>query len=434
MEVKVEDVGTTKKRITLEIEPERVDRVIEASYKKLGQKANLKGFRPGKVPRPVLEKVYAGQMEEDSMRELINQNYIRAMLTQNFSPVGEPALKEKGKLEKGKPFTFTLEVEVKPQVEAKDYKGIHLQKERLVIDDQRIDERVDEIRKEKAELKDAAHDTARTGDHVVIDFEGFVGDKPIEHGKAEDYDLELGSHSLIPGFEEQSVGMRLNEKKDIEVTFPAEYSSQELAGKPARFSVFLKAIREKVLPELNDDFVKQYGVDTVAEFRARLAKAYEDYEKKRIEDNLREQIVSVLIEKNPIEVPETLVEEHLRALFDNFEARLKKSGLSLEKLGMTIEEYREKNRPRAVRQVQAALILEAITHQEQIAATPEDIEARMEEMAREADVPLEKVKAYYEESDERKKTLKTMVLEDKVVNFIVSGAQVEEVDKVEKKN
>ncbi|NLC70456.1 MAG: trigger factor [Desulfuromonadaceae bacterium] len=433
MEVKVEDIGTTKKKLTLEIETERVDRVIDAAYKKIGKKANLKGFRPGKVPKAVLEKVYVGQMTEEATRELVNQNYVRALLNQDFTAVGEPVIKDMGDLERGKPFTFALEVEIKPEIEAVGYTGLNLKKEKFQFSDQLVSEQLEEIRKDKAESRESEREVAEEGDQVVLDFEGFRDGEPIPHGKAEDYQIELGSHSLIPGFEDQVVGMRKGEEKEIEVAFPEGYVSQELAGQKAQFKVRLKSIKEKVLPLLDDEFAKKFGMETFAEFREKITTMYREHEEKRVMDDLKERIVTALIEKNPIEVPEVLVEEQLKALFDNFLKRLKEQGLSLEKIGMTIEEFREKNRPKAVRQVQAALILEAVTTQENIGPTAEEKEERIRRIAEEANAPLDKVKEYYEK-DEHRKGLNTMILEEKVVDFILSRANVEEVDKADLAN
>ena len=428
MEVKVEDISTTKKKVTLEIESERVDRVIEVTYKKIGKKANIKGFRPGKVPKAVLEKVFVGKMTEEATRELVNQNYVRALVNQEFRAVGEPEIKDMGELERGKPFTFSLEVEVKPEIEAVGYTGLNLKKEKLLINDQVILEQIEEIRKDKAEIKESEREVASEGLQVVIDFEGYRNGEPIAQGKAEDYLLELGSRSLIPGFEEQLVGMRRGEEKEIEVAFPEEYVNQELAGQKAQFKVSMKSIREKVLPLLDDEFAKKFGMETYAEFREKISRMYREHEEKRVMDDLKERIVTALIEKNPIEVPEVLEEEQLRALFDNFLERLKKQGLSLEKIGMTIDEFREKNRPKATRQVQAALILEAITAQEGIGPTSEEREERIRQIAEDANAPLDKVKEYYEK-EEHRKSLNTMILEEKVVDFILSKAHIEEVEK-----
>ncbi|MBN1141078.1 MAG: trigger factor [Deltaproteobacteria bacterium] len=430
MEVKVEDISAVKKKITIEIETEKVDRVIDATFKKIGKKANLKGFRPGKVPKAVLEKVYAGQMADEAARELVNQNYVRAMLTKDFSAVSEPTVLEMATPERGKPFTYAVEVEVKPEIEAQGYLDLDLKKEKLRINDEIIAERIEEIRRDKAEFKESERTVAANGDQIVIDFEGFLDGKPISQGKAENYQLELGTGNLIPGFEEQLEGMERGSEKEIELTFPEGYASQELAGKNARFRVHMKSIREQVLPALDDEFAKRFGLDSIAEFREKIAKMYREHEEKRVLDDLKERIVTALIEKNPIEVPEALIEEHLKALFDNFLKRLKEQGLSLEKIGMTIEEYREKNRPRAQRQVQAALILEAITVQENIIPSAEEVAEKIARIAEEANAPLDKVKEFYDK-DEHRKSLNTMILEEKVVDFLLSKARIEEVDKAQ---
>ncbi len=430
MEVKVEDVSSILKKITFEIETPQVDKAIEGTYKKLGKTAKLKGFRAGKVPRPVLEKFYAGKMAEDVARELFNVNYAKAMMREDFTAVSEPTVVDSCPIEKGKPFTFTVEVEVKPEIEAKDYTGLSLKREKLVVNDDVINERLMEIAKDKGTLEDSERTTAEDGDFVVIDFQGFINDEPIEHGTAEDYSLELGSKSLISGFEEQIVGMEKGSEKEIEVTFPEDYASSTMAGQKAVFKVTLKAIKEKVLPEFNDEFARQFGVDSFLEFIEKITTSYEDYEKKRILDDLKERIVTALLEKNQFDVPETLVQGQLKNLFDNLLERLRKQGLTLEKLGMTPESFQEKNREKAERQVKAALILEAVALQEKLNPTPEDWDKKVELLAKDANVPLETVKEFYEKADNRK-NLNSLLLEEKVVDFLVDNADIQDVDKSE---
>ena len=430
MEVKVEDVSSIKKKIAFEIEAPRVDKTIEAAYKKIGKTAKMKGFRTGKVPRPVLEKFYSGKMMEDAVRELVNQNYVKALMREDFTAVSEPTVVESCPLEKGKPFNFTVEVEVKPEIEAKDYKGLSLKKEKLLVNEQIIDERLKEISRDKGTLQESERTVAEKGDFITIDFEGFSGGEPLEQGKAEDYSLELGSQSLIPGFEEQLIGMEKGSEKDVRLTFPEEYATQKLAGQEAVFKVALKSINEKVPPELNDEFAQQFGVDTFSEFREKISASYEDYEKKRIFDDLKERIVTALLEKNHFEVPETLVQAQLKSLFDNFLERLKKEGLSLDKIGMTPEQFQEKNLEKAERQVKAALILEAIAIQEKLNPTREDLDKKLELLAEDANVPLETVKGFYDQADNRK-NLNSILLEERVIDFLLENANIQDVDKGE---
>ena len=430
MEVKIEDVSSIKKKIIFEIDDQQVDKTIEATYKKIGKTAKLKGFRAGKVPRPVLEKFYSGKMTDDAVRELFNVNFAKALMREDFTAVSEPTIVDSGSLEKGKPFTFTVEVEVKPEILAKDYTGLKLQREKLLVNDEVIRERLMEIAKDKGTLQESERTVAGEGDFVTIDFEGFIDNEPIKHGKAEDYTLELGSQSLLAGFEEQITGMEKGSEKDIEVTFPDNYAPSELAGQKAVFKVVLKTIQEKVLPELNDEFAQQFGADTFLEFLEKITVSYEDYEKKRILDDLKERIVTALLEKNHFDVPETLVHAQLKHLFENFKERLKKEGLTLEKLGMTTDDFEKKNIEKAERQVKAALILEAIAVQEKLSPTSEDWDKKLELLAKDSNVPLETVKEFYESADHRK-NLNSLLLEEKVVDFLLENADVQDVDKSE---
>jgi trigger factor len=352
------------------------------------------------------------------------------MVREDFTPVSEPTIVDSNSVEKGKPFTFAVEVEVKPKIVAKDYTGLDLKREKLALNDDVINERLMEIAKDKAKIEDSERTVAEEGDTVVIDFEGFVDDEPLADGTAEDYTVELGSKSLIGDFEQQIVGMEKGTEKEIEVTFPENYVAETLAGKKAVFKVTLKAIKEKVVPELNDEFAQQFGVNSFMEFVEKITTSYEEYEKKRILDDLKERIVTALLEKNQIEVPETLVQGQLKHLFDNFKERLKKQGLTIEKLGMTPESFQEKNRGKAERQVKAALILEAIAIQEKLNPTKEDWDKKVELLAEDAHVPVETVKEFYEKADNRK-NLNSLLLEEKVVEFLIDNAHVQEVNKSE---
>lgn len=426
MIVKVEDVSSIKKKLVFEVAPEKVDKEIGRAYKKIGKTAKVKGFRAGKVPESVLEKYYGAQMEQEVLTRLINDTYFKALDENDIFAVGEPNIVDSSGVNKGEAFTYEAEVEIKPAVTAKDYTRLDLEKEKFVAESKVVDERLEEMRVSRAQIEVSRRKKARSGDSVVIDFEGFVDGEAFDGGKGEDYLLELGSGSFIPGFEEQLTGLQRGEAKDVEVSFPDNYGQADLAGKPAVFKVVLKEIKEKVVPELDDEFAKGFGVETLDALKEELQKSYETQEKNRVENDLREKLVTALIERNPIEVPEAMIAKQLDYMFENISNRMQSQGMSVAMLGITPENFRENYRETAVEQVSGNLILEAIGHQEGIHADESEIDAKLEEIATMANAPLETVKKYYATAEARS-GLMAQITEEKVIRFLLESARVKEV-------
>jgi len=423
MNVKIEDVSSIKKKLIFEVASEQVDKEINKAFKKIGKTAKIKGFRAGKIPVSVLEKYYGGQMEQDVLTSLINATYFKALQEHDVPAIGEPNIVESSGITKGEAFTYEAEVEIKPEVTAKDYTKLSLEKEKFVADPKVLEGRLEEMRASKAQVEVSTRKKAREGDSVLIDFEGFIGDEAFDGGKGEDHLLELGSGSFIPGFEEQVVGMKREEAKDVVVSFPEEYGQPELAGKPATFKVVLKEIKEKVLPELDDEFAKSFGTDTLEELKAQLQKDYETQETNRVENDLREKLVGALIESNPIEVPETMIAKQLDYMYENITNRMQSQGMTPEMLGITPENFRENYRETAIEQVSGNLILEAIGHQQKIVADESEIDAKLEEISAMANAPIDMVKKYYA-SAEAKSGLMAQIAEEKVVSFLLESAKV----------
>ena len=426
MNVKVEDVSSIKKKLIFEVASEQVDKEIRKALQKIGKKAKIKGFRAGKVPESVLEKYYGGQMEQDVLTSLINATYFKALQEHDIPAVGEPSIVESSGINKGEAFTYEAEVEIKPEVTARDYTNLSLEKEKFVPDPKAVEGRLEEMRASRSQVEVSGRQEARLADSVVIDFEGFIGEDAFAGGKGEDYLLELGSGSFIPGFEEQLVGMQRDETRDVEVTFPEDYGQEELAGKPAVFKVVMKEIKEKVVPELDDEFAKGFGVDTLDELKEQVQTSYELQETNRVENDLREKLVSKLIENNPLEIPEAMIARQLDYMYDNITNRMQSQGMSPEMLGLTPENFRENYRKTAIEQVSGNLILEAIGRQENIVADESEIDAKLEEIAAMANAPIDMVKKYYASADARN-GLMAQIAEEKVVGFLLENAKVKEV-------
>ncbi|MGW8312616.1 MAG: trigger factor [Desulfuromonadales bacterium] len=426
MNVKVEEISSIKKKLIFEVASEKVDQEIQRAFKKIGKTAKIKGFRPGKIPETVLEKYYGAQMEQEVLGRLINDTYFKALEDHEIPAVGEPSIVDSSGVNKGESFTYEAEVEIKPQVLAKDYTKLSLEKEKFIPDPKAVESRLQEMRTSRAQLEVSNRKKARKGDSVVIDFEGFIGENAFAGGKGEDYLLELGSGSFIPGFEEQVIGMQREQAKDVEVTFPEDYGQAELAGKPAVFKVVLKEIKEKVVPELDDEFAKEYGVNSLDELKDQLRQSYESQETSRVENDLREKLVSALIERNPIEIPEAMISKQLDYMYENITKRMQSQGMSPAMLGITPENFRENYRSTAIDQVSGALILEAIGRQEAIVAEETEIDAKLEEIAAMANAPINMVKKYYA-GPEARDGLLAQIAEEKVVRFLLESAKIKEV-------
>ncbi len=426
MNVRVEEVSSIKKKLVFEVASEQVDKEISKAFRKIGKTAKVKGFRAGKVPESVLEKYYGAQMEQEVLKGLINDTYFKALVEHKIAAVGEPNIVDSSGVNKGAAFTYEAEVEVKPELTVKDYTKIALEKEKFVADPKMVDARLEEMRNSRAQVEVTSRKKARAGDSVIIDFEGFIGDDAFAGGKGEDYLLELGSGSFIPGFEDQVIGMQRDQAKDVTVSFPEDYGQKELAGKPAVFKVVLKEIKEKVVPALDDEFAKGFGVETLAELKEQLQKSYEAQETSRIENDLREKLIGVLIERNPIEVPEAMIANQLDYMYQNISNRMRSQGMTPEMLGVTPENFRENYKQTAIDQVKGTLLLEAIGRQENLVADESEIDAKLGEIAEMANAPLDMVKKYYAGAEARSGLL-AQIGEEKVVRFLLDNAKVKEV-------
>lgn len=428
MNVTVEDLSSIKKKLSFELTAETVDAEIEKAYQKLAKTAKIKGFRPGKAPRSVVEKYYAPQMEEQVLGRLINDSYFKALVEHKVPAISDPEIVESSPLQKGQVFTYQAHVEIKPEVEVKDYTGLSLKKEKFVEDPTVVDQRLDELAIGRTQLQVSDREEAQDGDHVVIDFEGFLDGVAFEGGKADGHVLELGSKTLIPGFEEQIVGMKRGEEKDINVTFPEDYGNKALAGKPTVFKIKLHEIKEQVAPELNDEFAKGFGLESLQELRERLDENHRTQEQNRIDGDLRERMMTVLIERNPMEVPESMVNSQLDYMMHNIGSRLKNQGLSLEMMGMNESSFKQMYRDTAVNQVKGSLILEGVGRQEGISVEDSEIDGRLDEIARMSNAPLETVQKHYADPDARRGLI-AQITEEKVVQFLLDNSTIEEVDK-----
>lgn len=392
----VNDVEKNVKEIEFDVAKEVFDKAVNAAYKKNVGKMNVPGFRKGKAPKAMIEKIYGkGIFYDEALNEVLPEAYEEAVKASALEVVSRPdfevvSIDENGVVMKAK-------VTVKPEVKVEGYKGIAVDKIVEPTTDEEIDAEIEAARKKNAREVEITDRAAQEGDIAVIDYEGFVGDKAFEGGKGEDHNLKLGSGEFIPGFEEQVAGHNVGESFDVNVKFPEEYHSEELSGKDATFKVTLKAIKFNELPEIDDEFAKDNGFDTLDEYKADLKATIDQRHAKAAEDKAETDLIDALTEKLEADIPEAMFENEVEQGKRDLASRLAAQGLDyklyLQYTGMTDEDLSKQLRPRAEKQVRTRLALEAVAAAENIEATEEDVNKEYEEIAKAYGIEAEDVKA-----------------------------------------
>jgi trigger factor len=428
MEINVESLSTVKKKITFVVPADRVSVEIDKVYAEIAKRASIKGFRKGKVPKSIIEKQYSDMMEQDVVKNLVNDTYFKALSDENIVPVSYPEI-DNDDLVKGEPFRYSAIVEIFPEVSVKEFDGLELRKEQYLLKEEVIDQRLEEMRESMSQLKPVEEERpSAMGDIVTFDFEGSIDGILFEGGKAEDFQLELGSGRFIPGFEEQLCGISAGEERQITVTFPENYGKTELAGKEAVFAVLLKDVRTKELPLLDDEFAKGVGeFETLDELRMHLSAEFEKQEKERINGEFRDRLVQELIAKNDLEVPEALIGQQVELMLDNAKKRLAYQQMSLEMMGLDENSYKLQFRSVAESQVKGSLLLEELARQENFTVTDSDLEDKFRSMAGDNDQSLDAVKKYYLQNAKAKGNLMAQIREDKAIDFLINRAKITEV-------
>ncbi|WP_152391687.1 trigger factor [Paenibacillus guangzhouensis] len=372
--------------LQVEVDAERVTGALDKAFKKVVQKVAVPGFRKGKVPRPIFEKRFGIEsLYQDAIDILLPEVYTEAVNETNIEPVDRPEI-EVEQFGKGENFVFKAKVLVKPEVKLGEYKGISVPVESVTVTDEEVAVELEKLQQRHAELVVIDEDTAKEGDTVIIDFEGFVDGKAFEGGKGERYSLELGSKSFIPGFEEQLIGLGTGDFKDVDVTFPEVYHAEELAGKPAVFKVKLHEIKRKQLPVLDDEFAKDVSeFDTLDEFKADLTKQISDRKVKENEAKREGEIVEKAAEAAEVEIPQPMIDTEVEAMVRDFDNRLRAQGMNLDMFmtfsGQTIEDMKGQMATDAEKRVRNNLVLEQIAKEENIVATEEDVTEELSKMA-----------------------------------------------------
>lgn len=426
MSVQVENLEKNMAKLTIEVEAAAVEKAIQEAYMKQKGSISIPGFRKGKVPRQMIEKMYgAAIFYEDAANALIQENYPAAVDESGIDIVSRPTV-EVVQIESGKPFIFTAEVAVRPEVKLGKYLGVQVTKIDTSVSDEEVEEALEKERNNNARTVSVTDRAVANGDTAVIDFEGFVDGVAFEGGKGENHPLEIGSHSFIDTFEDQLVGKSVGDEVEVNVTFPEQYQAAELAGKPAMFKVKINEIKTKELPELDDEFAQDVSeFDTLAEYKEDLKKNLAEKKENEAKRTKEDEAIQKIIDKSTMEIPEAMLETQCENMINEFAQRIAQSGLSMEQYmqfsGLTLDKLKEQVRPEAETRIKSSLVLEQIAKDENIEVTDEEIDAEVEKMAAAYGMEADKLKSYM--GDAEKESMKRDLAVTKAVDLIMENVK-----------
>lgn len=425
MSLQVEKLEKNMAKLTIEVSADDLEKALQNAYKKQKNKISLPGFRKGKVPRQMIEKMYGPEIfYDDAANEIIPDAYAKAYDECGLDIVSRPVV-DIEQIEKGKPFIFTAEVAIKPEVTLGEYKG-------LEVDQVPVEVTAEEVEKK---LQDEAEKNARTvtvedrpvadGDEVILDFEGFVDGEAFEGGKGENYPLTIGSGSFIPGFEEQLVGAEAEKEVEVKVTFPEDYHAEDLKGKDAVFKCIVHEIKEKELPEIDDEFAAEVSeFDTLDEYRADVEAKLKEEKEADAKRQKEDQAVEKAVENASFEIPEAMIDTNVRQMTDDFAQRIRSQGLTMEQYfqltGMSAQKLEEEMRPQAVKRIETRIVLEAVAKAENIEVSDERLDEEIAKMAESYHMDADKLKEFM--GDAEKKQMKEDIAVQEAVTFLLENA------------
>lgn len=426
MSLQVEKLEKSMARLTIEVSPEELDKAIEGAYQKNKNSISVPGFRKGKVPRQMIERMYGKEIfYEDAANALIPDAYGKMLDECEEDIVSAPKIDVK-QLEAGKPFIFTAEVALKPEVKLGKYKGVKVDKVETEVTDEEVDAAINEEREKSARNITVEDRPVKDGDMTVIDFEGFVDGVAFDGGKGDNYPLTIGSGTFIPGFEEQLVGAEIGKELEVNVTFPENYQAEELKGKPAVFKCTVKEIKEKELPELDDEFAGEVSeFDTLEEYKADVKKKLLEKKEKEAKGVKEDAVIEAIIKDSDMEIPDAMVETQQRQMVDDFAQRIQMQGLSIDQYfqytGSNYDMMVEQVKPQALKRIQSRLVLEAVAEKEKLEASEEEYTKETEKMAQAYQMEADKIKEML--GDKEKKQIMQDLAIQKAVEFVVENAK-----------
>ena len=413
-------------KLVIEASAEEFEAGLNAAYNKNKNKISVPGFRKGKAPRKMIEKMYGAEVfYEDAANSIIPDAYAKAADECGLELVSQPKINVT-QLEAGKPFIFEAVVATKPEVELGQYKGVEVTKADTEATDADVEEELKRVQEQNSRTVAVTDRAVKDGDNTVIDFEGFVDGVAFEGGKGTDYPLTIGSHSFIDTFEEQIIGMNIGDEKEINVAFPEEYHVDDLKGKPAMFKVSVKEIKEKQLPELNDEFAQDVSdFDTLAEYKEDVKKNLEEKKKEEAEQQKEADVIKAIVEDAKMDIHEKMIKAQAQQMVEDFAQRIQSQGISFEQYmqftGSTPEMLLEQVTPQAEERIKARLVLEAVVKAENIEVSDEEFEKELEEMAKQYNMELDQIKQFTTDAD--KETIKKDIAVQKAAKLVVDAAK-----------
>jgi trigger factor len=423
MKTNVEEISPVKKKIIVELDPEEVDGRLQEAYKRVGRKAKIPGFRPGKAPKQILERYFGSQVYDDVTRDIINETFPKALGEADMYPLGTPLL-EKNQLKAGESFIYSAIMEVRPDVNVKDYLGIEIEKEECLVSDDKVQDRLEQIRKAHGKLNAVEEERpVGEGDYVIIEYEGFENDAPIEGIKADNFLLQIGSGDFHPAFESGFIGLHKGDEGEVDVQFEETYYHEKLAGKNVHFTFVIRDLKEMILPELDDAFAKNFGEEfqDLQSLQDRVREMVTAEEEKRINTDVKRKLIENIAGKVEFDLPEVLVNAELDTAMGRVRENLLRSGSSFEKAGLSEEKLREDFREDARKRVKEMLVLGEIADREDIAVEDEEVQQGIDSVARSMGQPAESIRQYYEARG-LMDSLRETLMEEKTLNYLVEHA------------
>ena len=427
MAVKCEEVEKNLQKLTFEVSVDDFEKAIDRAYKKNKNKFNIPGFRKGKAPKAIVIKNFTKAVfYDDALNDVLPDAYEAALKESGLDVVARPEF-DVEEIKDGEPVVFTALVTTKPEVKLGDYKGIEVEKVDYTVTDEDVDKDIESVRARNARVVTVDDRAVESGDIAVIDFEGFVDDVPFEGGKGENYELEIGSNTFIPGFEDQIIGAKVDDLIDVNVTFPEEYHAEELKGKPAVFKVKVNEIKVRELPELDDDFASEVSeFDTLADYKADVRAKLEEKAKENAEAQIQNAVVDKAIENAEFDVPEAMIEYQIDMIVNDMAQRLSYQGMNLDMYmqytGQTMESMREAYREQATKQVNASLVIDAVSAAEGIEVSPEEVELNLVDMSKKYNMELDKLKELISEPE--MDNIKKEMVFTKTIEMLANNAVV----------
>lgn len=428
MKIDVDELSPVQRKVTVEVPAEAVASEFADAYKNLGQRVRVKGFRTGKIPRSVLQGIYGEDVKGEVKSHLVEESLAEVLKARGLQIVSRPEV-ETNEISESEPFSFSAIFEVKPIIEVKDYLGLDVEKVKVSITDDQVQDALKRLQESHARLELVAErDHVVKGDFVTLDFDGSIGGRPFSGSKGQNYTLEVGSGHALPKFEEAVVGLKTGEPQTVQVDYPDSYPNKEIAGKTVDFSIVVREIKQKVLPTLDDEFAKDHGEHgSLDELKAAIHKRLEEELKHFQDENLKEKLVSQLIDMHSFTLPSSMVERQTRYLMERYQGQLANQAGADGDNAPPMEEARKTLEGRATRQVQATLLVEKISQQEKISVSDQEVQERVDNISRAAGERAKSVRDYYAKPEARD-DLRAQLVFDRTVGYLLEHARIKEVD------